>query len=137
MGSENRNSTEEINEYLNSLMTGKVKAEGIEGNVVRRLQEYDAEFKRLDGIISQLSQQLETAKTRAINFQGKREAYIQLLVDEEMERRKRKSFTDPTKIQFKGAILSEDEKNTLGGVLGMPVTEARAVLANTDKRKEF
>lgn len=137
MGSENRNSTEEMNEYLNGLMTGKVKVEGVEGTVVRRLQEDDAEFKRLDGVISQLSQQLETAKIRAINFQGKREAYIQLLVDEEMERRKKKSFTDPTKIRIKGSILSEDEKNTLGNVLGMPVSEAQAVLANVSNRKEF
>jgi len=117
MGSENRNSTEEMNEHLNALMTGEVKVEGVEGTVVRRLQEDEAEFKRLDGIISQLSQQLESAKTRAISLQGKREAYIQLLVDEESARRK---ATEASKhaMRAKFEKLSHEEKKSLGDVLG-------------------
>jgi hypothetical protein len=135
MGSEDKN-TIEMNEYLNSIMTGKVKVEGIEGTVVRRLQEDGAEFQRLEGVISQLTQQLDSARLRSLNLQGRREAYIQLLVDEELERRKRKNVTDPTKIHLRGNILSEGERETLGDILGSNVTEARLVPAKVVKREE-
>lgn len=136
MGSDNKNSTEEMNEYLNSVMTGKVKVDGVEGTVVRRLQEDDSEFRRLNEIISQLTQQLESARLRSLNLQGRREAYVQLLVDEEMERRKKKNVVDPTKVQLRGGILSESEKETLGDLLGSPIKEARVVPAQVVKERE-
>jgi hypothetical protein len=136
MGSEDQKVTADMNEYLNSVLTGKVKMEGIEGTVVRRLQEDDEESRRLESIISQLTQQLDSARLRSLNLQGRREAYIQLLVDEELDRRKRKSISDPTKVQLRGSVLSEEERSNLGDVLGMNINEAKVVPARMAEKKE-
>jgi len=137
MGSEEQKLTTEMNEYLSRVIEGKVLVEGVEQTVVNRWKQDDSESKQLEQAVSQLTQQLDGVRLRLLHLQGKKEAYIQLLVDEELARKKKKNIADPTKIQIKGSILSEDEKNTLGDVLGMPIAEARVVPANMVKRKEF
>lgn len=119
MGNENTE-TQAMNEYLIQVLTGKVKVAGLEATVVLRMQEDEAESRQLDSVIAQLSQKLESAKLRMLNLQGRREAYIQLLADEEIARRKK---AEPAP-QSKGVSLSIEDREILSSALGAPISKA-------------
>lgn len=78
---------QEVNEYMDAVLTGKIKLEGLEAKVVSKLSEMSEEIGKLEKFVGQVSNQLEQAKIRLVNLNGRREGYAQLLVDEEVHRR--------------------------------------------------
>lgn len=78
----------EANEYIDNLIQGITKAETeFEGGALNHLRRTVAEERELKERIDFMTTELESLKSKIQTLNGRREAYLQILIDAEMKRR--------------------------------------------------
>lgn len=106
--------TREANDYIDSLIQGSVKTESeFEAGALNYLRKTVAEEREMKERADYLATELEAMRQKLQALTGRREAYLQILIDAEMKRRAKAQVTNRN-------ILSREEKealNTGSGVI--------------------
>lgn len=131
-------SEQETNEYLSSVISGKVKVtDAIEGEAV-------AQFRRLTGEVSQaklrmqnLQGELEQLRAHIPRLNGQREAYANLLAAAENARKYPIPVPHPTPVDGEGKPLSLEDLKKATGANKVEATDVEGnVLDSTDPAAE-
>jgi len=80
---------EEINEYMNNLVKGKVTpTDPLEKESLAKLREISGEMVQAQNRVQELTAETEKVRSLVMRMAGQREAYAQLLISAETSRRK-------------------------------------------------
>lgn len=121
---------QEANQYLTNVLEGKAQVEGLEKKIASMLLSSNQSGILLEKDIQNLSAALEEARLRLTLLNGRREGYAQILLDAEKERRE----TAKPKVVPKAHVLNQEERKSLGDILGQQVDAAEMIPAIPSKR---
>lgn len=78
----------EVNEYMEALLEGKAKVEGIELNVLQLFKNLSEDVEKAQSSLEKAQSEVERLRNLIVRINGNREAYAQILILAESDRRK-------------------------------------------------
>jgi len=118
--------TREANEYIESLIQGKIQPESeFEDGALTYLRKTVSEERELKERAEYLAHELEAMRQKLQAYAGRREAYLQILIDTQMKRNAKAQFTNRK-------ILSQEEVQEL-----KLATSSEVIPGNFQKKGEL